>query len=153
MHMMQILNIAIYYLEEMKLKKESLYILDWGTGMNDKIIETCWMRIGTDDKLYNAKTESGRVKSGAKGIGRFALNRLGKKAEMLTFTKEGLGYDWKVNWSDFDRPGTSVSEITADIDGITLEEGHLFLSNLEKEFGISFPEFQNRYIAESNRTE
>ena len=41
-----------------EIGKKSLYILDWGTGMDDKIIETCWMRIGTDDKLYNAKTES-----------------------------------------------------------------------------------------------
>lgn len=122
--------------------KRSLYILDWGTGMNDKIIETCWMRIGTDDKLYNDKTESGRVKSGAKGIGRFALNRLGKTAEMLTFTKEGRGYDWKVNWSDFDKPQTSVSEITADIDTISLVEGHQFLSDLEKRFGLSFPKFE-----------
>lgn len=119
-----------------------LYILDWGSGMNDKIIETCWMRIGTDDKLYNATTESGRVKSGAKGIGRFALNRLGKKAEMLTFTKEGHGYDWKVNWSDFDKPGTSVSEITADIDNISLSVGHQFLSNIESKFGITFPKFE-----------
>ena len=115
-----------------------LYILDWGTGMTDKIIETCWMRIGTDDKLYNATTESGRVKSGAKGIGRFALNRLGMKAEMLTFTKDGHGYDWKVNWSDFDKPGTSVSEITADIDIISLAVGHQFLSNLGSKFGITF---------------
>ena len=122
--------------------KRSLYILDWGTGMNDKIIETCWMRIGTDDKLYNDKTESGRVKSGAKGIGRFALNRLGKTAEMLTFTKDGRGYDWRVNWSDFDKPQTSVSEITADIDTISLVEGHQFLSELEKEFGITFPQFE-----------
>ena len=126
---------------EGKFDDRSLYILDWGTGMNDKIIETCWMRIGTDDKLYNATTEHGRVKSGAKGIGRFALNRLGKKAEMLTFTKDGRGYDWKVNWSDFDKPGTSVSEITADIDDITLKEGRDFLLKLEEAFGISFPEF------------
>lgn len=119
-----------------------LYILDWGTGMDDKIIETCWMRIGTDDKLYNAKTESGRVKSGAKGIGRFALNRLGKKAEMLTFTKDGQGYDWKVNWSDFDKPGTSVSEITADIDVITLADVHQFLSKIENKLGFSFPKFE-----------
>ncbi len=122
--------------------KRSLYILDWGTGMNDKIIETCWMRIGTDDKLYNDKTESGRVKSGAKGIGRFALNRLGKTVEMLTFTKDGRGYDWRVNWSDFDKPQTSVSEITADIDTISLVEGHRFLSELGKEFGITFPQFE-----------
>lgn len=119
----------------------SLYILDWGTGMSAEIIGTCWMRIGTDDKLYNATTESGRVKSGAKGIGRFALNRLGKKAEMLTFTKDGRGYDWKVNWCDFDKPGTSVSEITAEIGDITLQEGREFLLNLERAFGVSFPEF------------
>lgn len=119
-----------------------LYILDWGTGMDKKIIETCWMRIGTDDKLYNAKTESGRVKSGAKGIGRFALNRLGKSAEMLTFTNDGHGYAWKVNWSDFDKPGTSVSEITADIDDATIADGQQFLSHLENKFGITFPKFE-----------
>lgn len=119
----------------------ALYILDWGTGMDDKTIESCWMRIGTDDKLYNTRTDSGRVKSGAKGIGRFALNRLGKKAEMLTFTKDGRGYDWKVNWADFDKPSTSVSEITADIDIITLVDGQRFLSKLEQQFNLSFPRF------------
>ncbi len=124
----------------------TLFILDWGTGMDNKIIESCWMRIGTDDKLYNAQTESGRVKSGAKGIGRFALNRLGKKAEMLTFTKEGHGYHWKVNWSDFDKPGTSVSEITADIDNITLKDGLLFISNIKNKFRINFPEFETGTI-------
>ncbi len=132
--------------EKVDSDNRALYILDWGTGMDDKIIESCWMRIGTDDKLYNTKTESGRVKSGAKGIGRFALNRLGKRAEMLTFTKEGFGYDWKVNWSDFDKPGTSVSEITADIDNISLNEGRLFLSKLEKIFEITFPEFNTGTI-------
>lgn len=126
-----------------ELGNDTLFILDWGTGMDNEIIETCWMRIGTDDKLYNAKTESGRVKSGAKGIGRFALNRLGKKAEMLTFTKDGRGYNWKVNWADFDKPGTSVSEITAEIDDITMVTGREFLTNLEKQFCISFPFFES----------
>mgnify|MGYP002622994384 CR=1 FL=1 len=122
--------------------QRTLYIFDWGTGMTDKVIETCWMRIGTDDKLYNTKTRSGRVKSGAKGIGRFALNRLGKQAEMLTLTEEGQGFDWKVNWCDFDRPGTSVSEITADIDKIQLSDVRRFLASIEQRFGITFPEFE-----------
>ena len=121
---------------------DTLYLLDWGTGMSDKTIETCWMRIGTDDKLYNARTDSGRVKSGAKGIGRFALNRLGKRAEMLTFTEDGRGFDWKVNWSDFNQPGTSVSEITADIDTITIEEGKRLLFSIEDTFGIKLPDFK-----------
>ena len=120
----------------------TLYILDWGTGMTDQVIETCWMRIGTDDKLYNTMTGSGRVKSGAKGIGRFALNRLGKRAEMLTLTEDGKGFAWKVNWEDFDKPQTSVSEITADINLISLADAHRFLSSVEKKFGIEFPEFE-----------
>ena len=31
-----------------------LYIIDSGCGMTMQTIETCWMRIGTDDKLLNA---------------------------------------------------------------------------------------------------
>lgn len=120
---------------------DALYILDWGTGMDNHIIETCWMRIGTDDKLHNTTTNNGRVKSGAKGIGRFALNRLGKVAEMLTYTEGGRGYNWKVNWSDFDRPETNVSEITAEIEDVTLDVGYGFLTNLEKRFGVVFPFF------------
>ena len=122
--------------------ERTLYIFDWGTGMTNKVIETCWMKIGTDDKLYNTTTRSGRVKSGAKGIGRFALNRLGKKAKMITFTEGESGYEWDVNWGDFDKPGTSVSEITADIDQITIDKPQAFLASLEEKFSIELPEFE-----------
>lgn len=127
---------------ENESSERALYIFDWGTGMTDQVIETCWMRIGTDDKLYNTLTRSGRVKSGAKGIGRFALNRLGKRAEMLTVTEYGQGYDWKVNWEDFDKPGTSVSEITADIDQISICDAQRFLSTIGQRFSIEFPDFK-----------
>ena len=127
---------------ENEASQRTIYIFDWGTGMTDKVIENCWMRIGTDDKLYNAKTQSGRVKSGAKGIGRFALNRLGKQAEMLTLTEDGQGFKWEVNWGDFDKPGTSVSDITADIDQIQLGDVQSFLATIGLRFGITFPEFE-----------
>ena len=56
--------------------KSKLFIIDNGSGMTDEIIVKHWMTIGTDDKLLNARSSSKkRVKSGAKGIGRFALNR------------------------------------------------------------------------------
>ena len=68
-------------------KESKLFIIDNGSGMPKEIILRHWMTIGTDDKLVNAKTNvKRRVKSGAKGIGRFALNRLGRNAKMLTFT-------------------------------------------------------------------
>lgn len=53
----------------------TIYIIDFGCGMNDTTIQNCWMTIGTDDKLFNIKSDNGRIKTGAKGIGRFALNR------------------------------------------------------------------------------
>ena len=43
------------------------------------------MTIGTDNKSMNYVTHGGRVKAGAKGIGRFALDKLGEQCEMYTF--------------------------------------------------------------------
>lgn len=100
----------------------SIIILDNGIGMDDSIIANQWMTIGTDNKLYEHKTEGGRIKTGAKGIGRFALNRLGMLTDMLSvpvFEKEetsekiNYGYDWTVDWKDFDKIGATVSDVEA----------------------------------------
>ena len=34
----------------------TIYIIDFGCGMNDTTIQNCWMTIGTDDKLFNIKS-------------------------------------------------------------------------------------------------
>jgi signal transduction histidine kinase len=103
----------------------SILIIDTGDGMDDKIISEQWMTIGTDDKLYNAITKSGRIKSGAKGIGRFALDRLGETCSMITFPKKetGKGYKWDVDWNKFekkDKKGRNVkiNEVFAEINDI-----------------------------------
>ncbi len=70
-----------------------IFIIDNGIGMTSKIISNQWMTIGTDNKLYEHLSESGRVKTGAKGIGRFALNRLGLITDLMTISnknQEGL---------------------------------------------------------------
>lgn len=69
-------------------ENSSIYIIDNGCGMTEEVIAEHWMTNGTDDKLKNLKSLKGRVKSGAKGIGRFALNRLGLISEMFTFSEE-----------------------------------------------------------------
>ncbi|MBL1321578.1 MAG: ATP-binding protein [Methylophaga sp.] len=58
--------------------------MDSGIGMDDDVINNQWMTIGTDDKLNNAVTATGRIKSGAKGIGRFSLDRLDERCTMIT---------------------------------------------------------------------
>lgn len=98
-------------------QKSKIYIIDNGIGMTKDVISNQWMTIGTDDKLYQHLSENGRVKTGAKGIGRFALNRLGLITELLTISKKtNEGLFWKVNWSDFDQSGTTVSEVEADLE-------------------------------------
>ncbi|WP_018248800.1 sensor histidine kinase [Orenia marismortui] len=100
-------------------KENSIYIIDNGEGMTREVIEKCWMTIGTDNKRENFKTENGRIKTGAKGIGRFALDRLGNKCEMITYSKKtNKSHKWSVNWNDFGKTGTSIDEVTANLDKI-----------------------------------
>lgn len=111
----------------------SLYIVDAGEGMTQKIIRDNWMTIGTDNKAHNYFTKTGRVKAGAKGIGRFALDKLGSKAEMLTFFNPDnheadidednqptsyIGYKWTVNWEDFEGEFKTIENVAADLTGL-----------------------------------
>lgn len=104
-----------------------LYIVDNGSGMTDEVIQKHWMTIGTDDKLVNALSAGkSRVKSGAKGIGRFALNRLGRKTDMWTFPEKGNGngFLWSVNWQDLERANV-LSDFHAKLTDVTLDEWKL----------------------------
>ncbi len=96
--------------------KNCLYIIDNGEGMDDDIIEAKWMKIGTDNKLINFTTENGRIKTGAKGLGRFALDRLGKNSVILTKNKKSnFGFEWKMDWSQFEDQSKFLSEVEADL--------------------------------------
>lgn len=96
---------------------DAIYIIDDGTGMNRDIIENCWMLIGTDNKRLEYKSRKNRIKSGEKGIGRFALDRLGSVCEM--FTKNASSKNtlyWKTDWGNFEEAGKTINEVAADLD-------------------------------------
>lgn len=118
-----------------------IYIIDYGSGMDISTIQDCWMQIGTDDKQRNVETGNGRIKSGAKGIGRFALNRLGSMATMLTRKDGQDAFIWNVNWNDFDAPDKKINEVMADLDVVELEEIQRCLSRLAIRFNVFLPEF------------
>lgn len=102
-----------------------LYIVDNGDGMTRQIIENYWMTIGTDNKARNFRTQKGRIKVGAKGIGRFALDKLGQKCQMITIydptvhteESDNTGYVWNVDWNDFEAESRTLDLINADIEG------------------------------------
>lgn len=105
----------LFNLENFLKSKNSLFIIDYGEGMTETVIDEHWMTIGTNNKLNDILTSSGRIKAGAKGIGRFALDRLGNYCHMITLPNgKKTGYDWSVNWEDFEREGAIIGEINAD---------------------------------------
>lgn len=95
-----------------------LYIIDDGEGMTEEVLTKYWMTIGTDHKNNNSATGGkSRIKTGAKGIGRFALDRLGNSCELITNTEKTIPIEWNVSWSQFDGVGINLSDVKA-----TLEE-------------------------------
>jgi len=132
-------------------KFSTLYIIDFGEGMTQNIIRDHWMTIGTDNKANDIFTKQGRVKSGAKGIGRFALDKLGSKCEMTTiFNPDPLihkpdtdiegnltnykGYNWIVNWEDFEGDYKTIDKVGAILTGITTD-------NIKDELIAKIPDF------------
>ena len=78
----------------------------------------------------NYKSNKNRIKSGEKGIGRFALDRLGSKCEMYTKSdKSDKLILWKTDWSNFEQVGKTLDEIEAEF------------GYLEESFEETIPEF------------
>ncbi len=68
--------------------KSRIMIEDDGIGMNAHIIEKHWLNPATPEKKKRksekATTDKGRILQGEKGIGRFAIFKLGKKIKIYT---------------------------------------------------------------------
>ena len=115
-------------------EKSMIYIIDNGDGMTEQIIKDYWMQIGTGNKEKDFISDNKRIKTGAKGIGRFALDRLGFETEMWTLSKKAKnnsGTYWKMDWKQFDNDDKSISDINAEITNlqINLKEEILSLVN------------------------
>ena len=93
---------------------DSIRILDNGDVMTENIIRNQWMTIGTDDKKTNYRSKS-RIKTGAKGIGRFALDRLGRSSVMITKTIDTESLVWDVDWNQFESTGAVISDVKATL--------------------------------------
>ena len=110
-----------------------LWIVDNGHGMSLQTIENQWMVIGTDAKEVNDTSRGGRVVTGAKGIGRFALDRLGQECELFSGEDEdgGIGH-WYVDWGDFEGDGKIIDDVEAILDAEPRS-----MSSLYKDLGIA----------------
>lgn len=96
------------------VEHDQIYLLDNGVGMTKGIIETCWMLIGTDNKRVEYLSTKKRIKSGEKGIGRFALDRLGSKCKMYTKHDSEELILWETDWSIFEKSGQIIDDVEAE---------------------------------------
>lgn len=80
-----------------------LEIIDDGIGMDLHDIENNWMNVGDSDKqtIFQVEDFNKRIRivSGSKGIGRFALSRLGSEIKLYSKKNNSLGIIWETNWS------------------------------------------------------
>lgn len=97
-------------------EKSEICIIDNGHGMLFQQIRDFWMRIATPNKIRNPiSPRFGRKKTGDKGIGRFACQRLAKKLILESVAeKEGsdkLEYTKvEFDWEQFE-PGRTLTEV------------------------------------------
>ncbi|WP_281846457.1 sensor histidine kinase [Olleya namhaensis] len=96
----------------------TLFIEDDGLGMTKEQLVNGFMRISSTDKLRNPLSERyNRKRAGQKGIGRFAVQRLGEKLTITTQTLKDdfalvLTIDWNKYQGDIDLFNISNKIIT-----------------------------------------
>lgn len=85
----------------LKFTDDQLEIIDDGVGMDSNDIKEHWMHIGKSNKDYEIIDENNkkRIQAGSKGVGRFALSRLGCQVCLHTKTINSVGVIWKTDWN------------------------------------------------------
>ena len=123
-----------------------IIIEDDGCGMDDKILKKHWLNPATPDKLKRKKetpvTQKGRILQGEKGIGRFAVFKLGKKISITTrrqlkdtkgnFIEKGGAVEYTLTY-DFSRYDDDFLEENGKDAELFLEDLSVYLSQREPE--------------------
>ncbi|WP_273005143.1 ATP-binding protein, partial [Leeuwenhoekiella blandensis] len=88
-----------------------IIIKDDGIGMNYEDIKNKWLfvaysakRLGKENEDYRDKIKTQRVFAGAKGVGRFSCDRLGRDLNLITIKDEpkAIIENLVVHWEDFE---------------------------------------------------
>lgn len=101
----------------------SLRISDNGSGMTDEVIRSSWMRISTAAKVEHPFSPIfGRTRAGRKGIGRFAVQRLGERLQLESKPRgDRQGFRVDFNWDESFVPGTNLDQVFTKIERFAKE--------------------------------
>lgn len=97
------LNVHLVFSEGM------LKVIDDGIGLNEDDIRKLWMHVGKSEKKYDILDANNhqRVLAGSKGVGRFAMARIGGKISIYSKKENSEAIIWETDWN--------VSQIKNDI--------------------------------------
>jgi signal transduction histidine kinase len=113
----------------------TLNIKDDGDGMTRDELVDGFMRISSTSKIHNPYSRKfKRKRAGQKGIGRFAVQRLGNKLVIITQAENSdKALKLTINWADYarDRDLGSVSNKLEEIDKIREKGTTLIISDLK----------------------
>ena len=88
---------------ELDLKNQKIVITDDGIGMSKNDIENKWLFVAYSEKK-DINEKNGRKYVGAKGIGRFACDRLGANIKIVTKTIKEKNFNvLDIKWGAFEK--------------------------------------------------
>lgn len=129
-----------------KTTGSQIVIEDDGNGMDREVLEHAWLNPATPIKLKKKKiksyTDKGRIVQGEKGIGRFAIFKLGKKIEIITRKQKQDEGGRFIDEAD-DVEYVLTYDFTAYDDDFLSENGkdvELFLEDLSVRLDVREPE-------------
>lgn len=95
-----------------------LRIADDGNGMTEAVIRSSWMRISTNNKEEQPLSPMfDRVRAGRKGIGRFSVQRLGRRLNFITKpVGETIGFKVEFLWDESFTSGRSLFDVFSRIE-------------------------------------
>jgi hypothetical protein len=105
---------AVTFEDAEEKKGGTLILEDDGTGMPETEIRESWMRLSTGTKLEHPLSALyQRSRAGRKGIGRFAVQRLGTELVLETRPRGGkTGYRVTFDWEGDYPQGASLSQVS-----------------------------------------
>lgn len=112
----------------LQFEGSKLTIIDNGVGMNSDDIKQHWMHVGKSSKEYEVIDENNhkRILAGSKGIGRFALSRLGRNVQIVSKKQGSPAVIWTTDWN-----GSTLSED----DEIDIQGTKIVIDGLREKWG------------------
>jgi hypothetical protein len=131
-------------------KPAKVMIIDDGEGMSYDDIVNKWLFVGFSDKKdhggsaakddFRSKIKTSRIFAGAKGVGRFSCDRLGRKLRIYTKKRNEQGIHYlEIDWTKFEEDQEKEFQ-TIDVD--------YTLKNRVEVEGYSLKDFKNGTILE-----